>query len=63
MCELKLDNSWVTFFCCSFGVPEYMELAKPLIIVVKPQSQTVVLKQIAFPEFLPKPIDFIMVTL
>ena len=49
------------FFGCSFGVPEYVELAKPLIIVVKPQSQTVVLKQIAFPEFVPKPIDFIMV--
>ena len=61
--ELKLDNSWIRFgFRCSFGLPEYLELAKPLIIVVKPQSQAVVLKQIAFPEFLPKPIDFVVVT-
>lgn len=43
MCELKLGNSWIN--------------SKPLIIVVKPQSQTVVLKQIAFPESLPKLID------
>lgn len=58
MCDLKMDNSWITFLCSGFRVPEYVELAKLLIIVVKPWSQTVVLKQIAFSEFLPKPTDF-----
>lgn len=54
--------NWITFLCCSFRVPEYVELSKPLVTVVKPQSQTGALKQMAFPEFLPKPIDFIVVT-
>lgn len=35
-----------------------MELNKPLMVVIKPQSQTVLLKQVAFPELLPKPVDF-----